>query len=76
MPDADDFDVESLRALLRGESPAPAKSAKPNTDSAPKPSRAATRGKASGEKTQASPSAPRGVKGPKSTAPAKRPRKP
>ena len=76
MPDADDFDVESLRALLRGDSPATAKGAKPETDSAPKPARATAGGKASGEKTKASPSAGGGSKGPKFTAPGKKPRKP
>jgi hypothetical protein len=76
MPDADDFDVESLRALLRGEPPSPAKGTKPKTDSMPKPARAAARGKASGEKTKASPSAPGRGKGPRSTAPGKKPRKP
>ena len=76
MPDADDFDVESLRALLRGETPAPAKDAKPKTGSAPKPARAAARGKASGEMTKTSPPAPGRARGLKSAAPGRKPRKP
>jgi hypothetical protein len=76
MPDADDFDVESLRALLRGDSPATVRGAKLETGSAQKPACATAGGKAAGEKTKASPPQRRRTKGPKSTASGKKPRKP